>query len=96
MLQIYWIRMKRIHYIDPEKKIFRISSIVVGGINNQLDADLYDLSSYKKWKDKYAYILVRIDEFSRFALVEPLKTKKAKEVKQALEKVLRKHSCYNL
>ena len=39
------------------------SKVVVGGINNQLDSDLFDVSAYKKWNAGYSYILIVIDVF---------------------------------
>ena len=79
----------------PVKKKFNRSRVIVGGVNNQID-DLYDLTAYKQWNKGFYYILICIDVFSRKAMVQPLKSKNAAEVKIALEKILTKHKCFNL
>jgi hypothetical protein len=80
----------------PLKRRFKRSRVVVGGINNQFESDLFDLTRYRKWNSGYGYILIVIDAFSRYLMVQPLKTKKALEVCNALKKILKNNSCYNI
>ena len=48
-----------------------------------------DMTSYKASNNEYKYVLVIIDIFSRYLWTRPLKTKRANEVKTALENVLK-------
>ena len=58
--------------------------VIVSGPNEQLDVDLEDMQSLSKDNDGIKYLLVAIDVFSRYAWVEPLKNKTAKEVERGL------------
>ena len=55
--------------------------MIVSGPNEQLDVDLQSLS---KDNDGIKDLLVAIDVLSRYAWVEPLKNKTAKEVERGL------------
>jgi hypothetical protein len=55
--------------------------VIVSGPNEQLDVDLQSLS---KDNDGIKDLLVAIDVLSRYAWVEPLKNKTAKEVERGL------------
>ena len=55
--------------------------MIVSGPNEQLDVDLQSLS---KDNDGFKDLLVAIDVLSRYAWVEPLKNKTAKEVERGL------------
>lgn len=79
----------------PVRRRFDRSAVVVGGINNQFDGDLFDVTKYKKWNNGYSYMLIVIDVFSRFLMLVSLKTKKGMEVKDALQKILDKNKCIN-
>jgi hypothetical protein len=62
--------------------------VIVSGPNEQLDVDLEDIQSLSKDNDGIKYLLVAIDVFSRYAWVEPLKNKTAKEVEGGLMIIL--------
>jgi hypothetical protein len=62
--------------------------VIVSGPNEQLDVDLEDMQSLSKDNDGIKYLLVAIDVFSRYAWVEPLKNKTAKEVEGGLMIIL--------
>ena len=68
----------------PARRRFKRSRIIVGGIDEEYQMDLADLSKWKKYNDNYAYILVAIDAFPRFLYTYPLKDKTAETVVQAL------------
>ena len=53
-------------------------------------ADLADYSKYSRDNKGYKYILAVIDAFTKFAYVEPLKTKEGVEVCAAFEKILKR------
>ena len=52
------------------------SSVIVNGINSQVDMDLMDMVDLAKQNDGYQYLLVCINIFSSFAQCVPVKTKK--------------------
>ena len=49
--------------------------------------DLVDMSKLDRHNSGYKFLLVCIDVLSKHAWIEPLKTKTAKELKEALQKV---------
>ena len=58
------------------------------GIGDLYQADLVDLTGISRYNDNYRYLLTVIDVFSKVAWVVPLKSKTARDVSEALEKVL--------
>ena len=69
---------------------FKRNKIVVEGIDIQWDSDLLDLSKLAKYNEGYKYVLVCIDTLSRFLFASPLKTKKPKEIVDALKDIFTK------
>jgi transposase InsO family protein len=65
----------------PRRKTFANS------VNEQFQADLADLNGEKGANDNSRYILVVIDVFTRYLWCEPCKSKDAKDVTEAFEKV---------
>ena len=49
--------------------------------------ELVDLSKHSKQNDGYKFILVVIDVFSKYAWLISLKSKKAKQIKEGLQKL---------
>ncbi len=70
------------------RRKFPRNKVVVGGIDDQWDGDTADMSDFHKDNDGYKYVLFLIDVFSRYLWTFPLKTKTAKEMTEAFEKVL--------
>jgi hypothetical protein len=67
----------------PVRRNFKRAKVIVSGPNQQLDVDLADMrQSLSKDNEGMKYLLVAIDVFSRYAWVEPLKNKTAKEVER--------------
>ena len=58
------------------------------GIDDQFDIDLASFIYYADDNDGYKYLLVVIDIFSRYAWVEPVKDKTAKEIVRAFDKII--------
>ena len=56
-------------------------------------ADLADLSNISRYNDGFKYLLTCIDVFSKKAWAIPLRTKTAREVAEAFEKILRDGKC---
>ena len=72
---------KAVRYKFPRNKI------VVADRDSQWDADLADMQDIKDDNDGVSYLLVVIDLFSRYAWVRPVKSKSAKEVKEAFQDI---------
>ena len=70
------------------RRKYKRSRVIVAGIDSQWDMDLMDMVDLSKQKDGVKYVLVAIDIFSRFAHYQPIKTKKGKDVLQALKLIL--------
>lgn len=60
-------------------------------IGQILQIDLVEMTNYSSENRGYRYLLTVIDTFSKYALVEPLKTKTGAEVTRAFEKVLKRY-----
>ena len=71
------------------KRNFQRGRVIVAGIDDQFDADLASLIYYADNNDRYKYLLVVIDIFSRYGWVQPLKDKTAKEIVSAFDKILK-------
>ncbi|XP_018572315.1 uncharacterized protein LOC108911779 [Anoplophora glabripennis] len=70
----------------PARKKFRRRHVLVRGLNDLIQADLVEMIPYVN--KGYRYILVVINIFSKFVWVEPVKRKTAKEVSNAMAKIL--------
>lgn len=79
----------------PARVNFQRRKYVLKGIGETLQMDLVSLIQFKKDNRGYSFILVLIDTFSKFVLIEPLRTKTAKEVAIALEKLLNSYKYVN-
>ena len=74
----------------PVRKKFPTAPTLVFGRDEQWQMDLVDMQKLSKWNKGYKYMLTVIDVFSKVAWAEPLKTKSAKHMIVALNK-LEKH-----
>ncbi|MCG8048995.1 MAG: DDE-type integrase/transposase/recombinase [Candidatus Thiodiazotropha endolucinida] len=68
----------------------------MAGIDSQWDVDLMDMVDLAKQNDGYQYVVVAIDIFSRFAHCQPVKSKKGKDVVDALKRLLSGHRKPNM
>ena len=66
----------------PGRLNFERRKTTVGGIDNQWQCDLCDMQSLSANNDSYNFLLVNVDVFSKFAIVVPLKSKNALDVKR--------------
>ena len=73
----------------PIKRKFRRRKVVVGGMNQQFQADLIDLQNIKKWNNKTNYLLTCIDVFSKYAYVLPLKDKTGASITNAFKQIFK-------
>lgn len=75
----------------PARKHFPRRRIIIKGLDDTWQADLIDLVAYSRDNKGHKYILVVIDNFSKFVWTEPLKTKSAEDVSRAFAKILNGH-----
>ena len=76
----------------PVRRHFKRRCVVVGGPNQQWQADLVDMSRLKKSNDGTTFLLTVIDVFSKRAWCIPLKNKPAASLVAALTQLLRERS----
>jgi hypothetical protein len=72
----------------PIRHHFLRSKVIVGGIDHQWQADLADVSSLASKNEGIKYLLTCIDVFSKYAWVEPLKSKTGNALVTAFESIL--------
>lgn len=72
----------------PARINFRRRPYKMLGIGETLHTDLADLTAFKSENNGYAYILIVIDQFSKFLMVKPIRTKSGPEVAQAMEEII--------
>ena len=72
----------------PHKKgVYERAKIVTSGIDEQWQADLTDMSSWRRENKGFRYILTVVDVMSRFAFARPIKHKNGQEVAEALQDI---------
>ena len=71
----------------PRRRRFPTLPTKVFSINEQFVMDLVDLQTLAKYNKGYKYLLTVIDVFSKYAWVEPLKSKSATALVEALERL---------
>ena len=72
------------------RRRFKRPRVMVSGIGKQAYADLMDMTELSKYIDGVRFVLLHIDDFSRFIRTVPLKSKTGKGVAQALETIFNK------
>ena len=86
-----WLRQQDTYTLHkPVRYRFKRNRVIVGGIDKEWEADLVIMDSLSKENNGYKYILTVIDVFSKYAWVEPLKTKSGENLVKAFKKILRK------
>lgn len=73
----------------PARKHFLRRRVITKGINWLWQADLVEMGKYSSSNNGYRYLLTVIDTFSKYAWGEALKTKSAKDVAEAMEKIFK-------
>ena len=69
----------------PARKNFKRNPTVVGGIDQQWQADLADMQAISRKNKGAKYILTVIDVFSKYAWAIPIQNKGGEEMKKAFE-----------
>ena len=70
---------------QPARRHFKRRRVIVGGIRQQWQADLVDLTKLKNDKDGMTFLLTVIDVFSKVAWCVPMKNKSAASLVTALQ-----------
>ena len=73
----------------PARKNFRRRRVIVKGLNDLWQADLVDMTKFSRENGGNKYILMVINVFSKFLWAKPVKNKSAKEITQAMDKILK-------
>ena len=76
----------------PARKRFSHDGIFVQGFNEQWSIDLISIIPLHEHNDGYKYLLTVVDSLSKYAFVEPLKSKSGPDVARALEKIFRERT----
>ena len=71
----------------PSRKKFPREKVVVGGMNQQFQADLIDVQNIKDENDGNKYILAVICVFSKYVFLVPIKDKSAQCIVAAFQRV---------
>ena len=73
----------------PTRRRFPTLPVLVFGIDEQWVADLIEVGNIAKSNRGYRYLLTVVDVLSKYAWVEPVKSKTGKAVTAAFEKILK-------
>ena len=74
----------------PTRRHFRTLPVLVYAMDDQWVADLIEVGNIAKANRGYRYLLTVVDVLSKYAWVEPVKSKTGKDVTAAFEKILRR------
>ena len=76
-------------YSKPSKRKYNTNKTDVDHINDTWSLDILDLKDYGPENNRgYRYVLVTIDNFSKFGWTTPLKNKNALTIKDSFENIL--------
>ena len=79
-----WLSEQDAYTHKPARRHFRRRRVIVGGLLQQWQADLVDLSNLKNDNDGMTFLLTVIDVFSKVAWCVPMKNKSAASLVAAL------------
>ena len=74
----------------PVRYRFKRNRVIVGRIDDEWEADLVIMDSLSTHNNGYKYVLTVIDVLSKYAWVEPLKSKTGECLVQAFGKIIKK------
>ena len=77
-------------YSKPPRKNYETNKTIIKSIDNTWSSDLLDLNDYGPKNNKgYRYILVIVDNFSKFGWTIPLKNKYAQTITDAFVQIVK-------
>lgn len=92
-----WLRGEKTYTLHkPVRRHFRRNRVIVGGIDEQWQADLVDLTSLKEHNNGNRYLLTCIDIFSKYAWAVPLNQKTSGSIVKAFKKIFKERKPLNL
>lgn len=74
----------------PAKIKINRRHVIIKGIDDLYQSDLIEMIPYAKENNQNKYILVVINAYSKYAWAEAIRSKSAKDVAQAMHKILKK------
>lgn len=81
-----WLQRQEPYSLQrPVRRQYRRNKVVVAGMDDQWDADLMDMTKFKKENDVVQCVLLVIDIFSKYMWMQPLKDKKGPTTARAFE-----------
>ena len=85
-----WLQQQEPYSMQrPLRKPNNRTHIVVAGIDDQWSYDLMDMVKFSKYDDRFAYILVVIDVFSKYLWLGKLKDRKGDSIARAFEDIFK-------
>ena len=85
-----WLRTQETYGVHRQRRRnFSRPMVVVSGIGRQADADLMDMTQLAEYNDGVKYVLLHIDDFSKYVRTVPLHSKTGKEVAEAFKSIFR-------
>jgi transposase InsO family protein len=92
-----WLQTQEAYTLHrPARRHFKRNRVIVGGIDQQWQADLADMRNLSKFNDGYQYILTCIDILSKYAWAVPIKQKTGAQLVTAFEKIFQERQCRKL
>ena len=86
----HWLSQQTTYTLHkPPRVHFRRNRVIVGGIDEQWQADLVDLSSISKYNEGNNFLLTCIDVFSKYAWAVPIKRKTGTNLIEAFDTILK-------
>ena len=86
-----WLKKQDTYTLHKPVRIhFKRNRVLVGGFDEQWEADLVIMDSLSKQNNGYKYLLTVIDVLSKYSWVEPIKTKTGESLVQAFGKIIKK------
>ena len=73
----------------PRRRHFPTLPVMVFGIDKQWAADLIEVNNIAISNGSYRYLLTVVDVFSKYAWVEPIKTKTGQDMTTIVKKMLK-------
>ena len=85
-----WLQSQDVYTLHkPARKKFTRNRVIVGGKDDQFQADLVDMMSLSEYNDGFNYILTCIDIFSKSAWAIPLKNKTGTDITEAFKTIFK-------
>ncbi|GIY69298.1 uncharacterized transposon-derived protein F54H12.3 [Caerostris darwini] len=92
-----WLETKDSYTLHkPARRNFKKNRVIVGGIDEQFQADLSDLQSIKQFNNGYKFLLTCIDVFSKYAWAIPLKDKTGQSILKGFQKIFKERKPMSL